>query len=41
MQNDSIYQRFDVIIQSITEALNDVMKEEIIEAETNQVRMIE
>lgn len=29
VQDDIIYQRFDVIIQSICEALNDIMKEDI------------
>lgn len=28
VQNDSIYKRFDVILQSICEALNDIMKED-------------
>lgn len=29
VQDDIIYQRFDVIIQSICETLNDIMKEDI------------
>lgn len=29
VQDDIIYQRFDVLIQSICETLNDIMKEDI------------
>lgn len=28
VQNDSIYQRFEQLLQSICEALNDIMKED-------------
>lgn len=40
VQNDTIYQKFDVIIQAICESLNDIMKEEC-DVGTNSQQMIE
>lgn len=36
IQDDIIYQRFDVIVQSICETLNDIMKEDL-EDDTNKL----
>lgn len=41
VQNDTIYQRYDVIIQALVESLNDIMKEELVDSETNQIQIIE
>lgn len=36
IQDDTIYQRFDVIVQCICETLNDIMKEDL-EDDTNKL----